>query len=199
VDNRNYDRGVLESDRSFNYGQQRDKRGDFVDDRNYNRSALESDRNYNRGVLESNRNYNRGVLESDRNYSRGILESDRGYNRGVLESDRNYGLSLDDNDRQWAALDGQQSGAGDQKTVSGDVAGGILAQSLQKTVGTDPATGRPVYGTINDPATREQAFVDAWNSSGVMPGVDTVTMLSKAGYTAAEIAKYKKDYPEAFR
>lgn len=39
-----------------------------VDNRNYNRGVLESDRNYNRGILESDRNYNRGVLESDRNY-----------------------------------------------------------------------------------------------------------------------------------
>jgi hypothetical protein len=152
-----------------------------------------------RGVYESDRNYNRGVLESDRSYNRGVLESDRGYNRGVLESDRNYDLSADDNMRQWATLDGQQSAAGGQKTVSGEVAGGMLAQSLQKTVGVDPATGKPVYGTISDPDTREKAFVDAWNASGVAPGADTLTMLSKAGYTSAEIAKIKKDYPEAFR
>ncbi|QHT63893.1 lytic transglycosylase domain-containing protein [Paenibacillus lycopersici] len=121
------------------------------------------------------------------------LNNDEAYRKAQLA------LSQDDNDRQWASLDAQLSGTADQaKAVSGDVAGNILAQSLQKVVGTDPVSGKPVYGTISDPTAREKAFIDAWNTSGVAPGADTVTMLSKAGYTAQEIANLKSKYPVAF-
>jgi hypothetical protein len=60
-------------DKSFNWEQ-------GVDKRNFDRGVLESNRGFNRGVLESDRGFDRGVLESDRNYDRGILESDRAYN-----------------------------------------------------------------------------------------------------------------------
>ncbi len=48
-----------------------------VDQRNYERDVLESDRNYDRGALESDRNYNRGVLESDRNYNLNLRQENR--------------------------------------------------------------------------------------------------------------------------
>ena len=41
-------------------------RDKYVNDRDYNRGVLESDRKYNRDVLENDRDYNRGVYESDR-------------------------------------------------------------------------------------------------------------------------------------
>ena len=76
-------------------------RDKYVNDRDYNRSVLESDRKYNRDVLENNRDYNRGVYESDRKYDRDVLENDRDYNRGVYESDRKYDRDVLENDRDY--------------------------------------------------------------------------------------------------
>ena len=76
-------------------------RDKYVNDRDYNRSVLESDRRYNRDVLENDRDYNRGVYESDRKYNRDVLENDRDYNRGVYENDRNYAQNVYDSDRNY--------------------------------------------------------------------------------------------------
>ena len=76
-------------------------RDKYVNDRDYNRSVLESDRKYNRDVLENDRDYNRGVYESDRKYDRDVLENDRDYNRGVYENDRDYAQNVYDSDRNY--------------------------------------------------------------------------------------------------
>lgn len=54
-------------------------RDKYVNDRDYNRSVLESDRKYNRDVLENERDYNRGVYESDRDYAQNVYDSNRNY------------------------------------------------------------------------------------------------------------------------
>ena len=94
VNDRDYNRSVLESDRKYN-------RDVLENDRDYNRGVYESDRKYNRDVLENNRDYNRGVYESDRKYNRDVLENDRDYNRGVYESDRKYDRDVLENDRDY--------------------------------------------------------------------------------------------------
>ena len=76
-------------------------RDKYVNDRDYNRSVLESDRKYNRDVLENDRDYNRGVYESDRKYNRDVLENDRDYNRGVYENDRDYAQNVYDSNRNY--------------------------------------------------------------------------------------------------
>ena len=76
-------------------------RDKYVNDRDYNRSVLESDRKYNRDVLENDRDYNRGVYESDRKYDRDVLENDRDYNRGVYENDRDHAQNVYDSDRNY--------------------------------------------------------------------------------------------------
>ena len=76
-------------------------RDKYVNDRDYNRSVLESDRKYNRDVLENDRDYNRGVYENDRKYDRDVLENDRDYNRGVYENDRDYAQNVYDSDRNY--------------------------------------------------------------------------------------------------
>ena len=94
VNDRDYNRSVLESDRKYN-------RDVLENDRDYNRGVYESDRKYNRDVLENDRDYNRGVYESDRKYDRDVLENDRDYNRGVYESDRKYNRDVLENDRDY--------------------------------------------------------------------------------------------------
>ena len=94
VNDRDYNRSVLESDRKYN-------RDVLENDRDYNRGVYESDRKYNRDVLENDRDYNRGVYESDRKYDRDVLENDRDYNRGVYESDRKYNRNVLENDRDY--------------------------------------------------------------------------------------------------
>ena len=94
VNDRDYNRSVLESDRKYN-------RDVLENDRDYNRGVYESDRKYNRDVLENERDYNRGVYESDRKYNRDVLENDRDYNRGVYESDRKYDRDVLENDRDY--------------------------------------------------------------------------------------------------
>ena len=94
VNDRDYNRSVLESDRRYN-------RDVLENDRDYNRGVYESDRKYNRDVLENDRDYNRGVYESDRKYDRDVLENDRNYNRGVYESDRKYNRDVLENDRDY--------------------------------------------------------------------------------------------------
>ena len=76
-------------------------RDKYVNDRDFNRSVLESDRKYNRDVLENDRDYNRGVYESERKYNRDVLENDRDYNRGVYENDRDYAQNVYDSDRNY--------------------------------------------------------------------------------------------------
>jgi hypothetical protein len=110
----------------------------------------------------------------------------------------NANTNADQGDLAWIKADNEMSQPTDTKTVSPTAAGQILSQSLSKVVGTDPLTGKPVYGTITKWDTRKEAFRNAWNTSGVAPGPDTVEMLSKAGYTADEIAKLKEAYPQAF-
>jgi hypothetical protein len=109
--------------------------------------------------------------------------------------------SQDQTDLEYIKYDDAQSQPTPGKTISGATAGDMLSSSLRKIIGVDPATGETKYGTITDPDTREKLFVDAWNASGVAPGQDTIEMLTKAGYTAAEIAKYKKNpkYAAAFQ
>ena len=94
VNDRDYNRSVLESDRKYN-------RDVLENDRDYNRGVYESDRKYNRDVLENERDYNRGVYESDRKYDRDMLENDRDYNRGVYENDRDYAQNVYDSDRNY--------------------------------------------------------------------------------------------------
>ena len=94
VNDRDYNRSVLESDRKYN-------RDVLENDRDYNRGVYESDRKYNRDVLENDRDYNRGVYESDRKYDRDVLENDRDYNRGVYENDRDYAQNVYDSDRNY--------------------------------------------------------------------------------------------------
>ena len=94
VNDRDYNRSVLESDRKYN-------RDVLENDRDYNRGVYESDRKYNRDVLENDRDYNRGVYESDRKYNRDVLENDRDYNRGMYESDRKYDRDVLENDRDY--------------------------------------------------------------------------------------------------
>ena len=94
VNDRDYNRSVLESDRKYN-------RDVLENDRDYNRGVYESDRKYNRDVLENERDYNRGVYESDRKYNRDVLENDRDYNRGVYENDRDYAQNVYDSDRNY--------------------------------------------------------------------------------------------------
>ena len=94
VNDRDYNRSVLESDRKYN-------RDVLENDRDYNRGVYESDRKYNRDVLENERDYNRGVYESDRKYDRDVLENDRDYNRGVYENDRDYAQNVYDSDRNY--------------------------------------------------------------------------------------------------
>ena len=94
VNDRDYNRSVLESDRRYN-------RDVLENDRDYNRGVYESDRKYNRDVLENDRDYNRGVYESNRKYNRDVLENDRDYNRGVYESDRKYDRDVLENDRDY--------------------------------------------------------------------------------------------------
>ena len=94
VNDRDFNRSVLESDRKYN-------RDVLENDRDYNRGVYESDRKYNRDVLENDRDYNRGVYESDRKYNRDVLENDRDYNRGVYESERKYNRDVLENDRDY--------------------------------------------------------------------------------------------------
>ena len=94
VNDRDYNRSVLESDRKYN-------RDVLENDRDYNRGVYESDRKYNRDVLENDRDYNRGVYESERKYNRDVLENDRDYNRGVYENDRDYAQNVYDSDRNY--------------------------------------------------------------------------------------------------
>ena len=94
VNDRDFNRSVLESDRKYN-------RDVLENDRDYNRGVYENDRKYNRDVLENDRDYNRGVYESDRKYNRDVLENDRDYNRGVYESDRKYDRDVLENDRDY--------------------------------------------------------------------------------------------------
>ena len=94
VNDRDYNRSVLESDRRYN-------RDVLENDRDYNRGVYESDRKYNRDVLENDRDYNRGVYESDRKYDRDVLENDRDYNRGVYENDRDHAQNVYDSDRNY--------------------------------------------------------------------------------------------------
>ena len=94
VNDRDYNRSVLESDRKYN-------RDVLENDRDYNRGVYESDRKYDRDVLENDRDYNRGVYESDRKYNRDVLENDRDYNRGVYENDRDYAQNVYDSDRNY--------------------------------------------------------------------------------------------------
>jgi hypothetical protein len=89
------------------------------------------------------------------------------------------------------------NGSGTPASISSASAGDMLSQSITKITGYDDSD-KPVYGKITDPANREKAFIDAWNTSGVSPGPDTIEMLAKAGYTTQEIATYKKNHPKAF-
>ena len=47
-----------------------------TDQRDFDRGVLESDRNFERGVLESDRNFDRGVFESDREFDQWKAEFD---------------------------------------------------------------------------------------------------------------------------
>lgn len=72
--------GDWKDERNFNYEKD-------INQRDYDRGVLESDRAYDRNVLESDRNYDRNVLESDRAYDRGVLESDRAFDEQVRQAD----------------------------------------------------------------------------------------------------------------
>lgn len=115
-------------DRNFNYGAERDKVADSQWNKQFDRGVLESDRNYNRGVLESDRNYNRGVFESDRNYNRGVLESDRSYSlsasNAALSRERfNYEKEQDKlkKDAAKAAEEGADVNAAELQVIWNDI------------------------------------------------------------------------------
>jgi hypothetical protein len=206
-----------ESDRNFDYTTGRDKVADEqwnkTFDYNAGRDKLADDR-YN---SETDYAHGRDAIadkryDSETSYSHGrdkVADAQwmKEFNNRVEQqgidnalSWANYSLSQDNNDLAWIKYDDELSnGSGSGKTVSGATAGDMLSSSLRKTVGVDPDTGMPKYGTISDPTTREKAFIDAWNASGVAPGQDTLEMLSKAGYTSKEIASFKKKYPKAFQ
>ena len=83
-DNRIERRQNMESDRNYARALGLDEYRKQIDQRDYDRGVLTSDRAYNRGVLESDRgyglqerNYQRGVLESDRNYELARQQADR--------------------------------------------------------------------------------------------------------------------------
>lgn len=124
----------------------------------------------------------------------------------AINNDRQYDLNRDASDLAWIKEDfdeSQPSGGGaETKTVTGDTAGVLLKKSVTKIIGyTADEQGYktiPKYGTTTDWETRKKAFVDAYNSSGVAPGADVITMLTKAGYTPDEISKLKEKYPDAF-
>ena len=117
LENTDYDRyrdnvADYNTNREFEYNKNKDAqaqknwqaqfdRDKYVNDRDYDRSVLESDRKYNRDVLENDRDYNRGVYESDRKYNRDVLTEDRDYNRGVYENDRDYAQKVNDSDRNY--------------------------------------------------------------------------------------------------
>ncbi|MCH5324189.1 MAG: hypothetical protein J1E39_03145 [Eubacterium sp.] len=79
------------------YGRYRDSVSDYYNNRDYNRSVYESDRSYNYkreqdALAQSNwqKEFDRGNYENDRDYNRSVYENDRNYNRNVYESDRKY-------------------------------------------------------------------------------------------------------------
>lgn len=57
TDQRDYDRGILESDRGYDYQKGRDQVGDKRYENEFNRDVIESDRNFDRAKYESDRNY----------------------------------------------------------------------------------------------------------------------------------------------
>ena len=79
--------GVLQNADQADYNRYRDEVSEWMDQRDYDRGVLESDRAYDRNVLESDRAYDRGVLESDRAYDRNVLESDRAFDEQVRQAD----------------------------------------------------------------------------------------------------------------
>ena len=76
INNRNYDRSVLESDRDYDYNAMRDAR-------DYERAVLENDRDFAEAQRLNNRNYDRDVLESDRDFAENQRLNDRNYNEDV--------------------------------------------------------------------------------------------------------------------
>lgn len=130
--------------------------------------------------------------------------------RNFEEDKRQFGLQYalqnnaqamqqDDNLRQWASLDFEQqsSGMGGGGQSIPPAAAGNYLQGLVNRTTTD-ILGKSKTTPVTDPAEREQSFLDAYNQ-GVAPGADAVEMLVRAGYTPAEIAKYKDKYKEIFQ
>lgn len=99
--------GLNSQDLAFLYGMRRDNAADARDERNFNRGVFESDRGHGfnverakRGDFESDRAYGRGVYQDDRNFNRLVSRderqdfvNDRAYDRGIFESDRSHNLN----------------------------------------------------------------------------------------------------------
>lgn len=66
AENQAYNRWADDLERR--YGFSRDEIADAKEERNFNRGVFESDRGFDRGVFESDRGFDRGVFESDRTY-----------------------------------------------------------------------------------------------------------------------------------
>lgn len=64
--------------------------GRWNDNRNYNRDVFESNRSFGYNKWNDNRNYNRDVFESNRTFGRNVFESDRTYNYNKSVDDRDY-------------------------------------------------------------------------------------------------------------
>ncbi|WP_217597295.1 hypothetical protein [Cohnella sp. GbtcB17] len=197
-----------------NYQTQRDARADSVDDRNYNRGVLESDRAFDRGVLESDRSYEyqkaRDVI-ADKNYQKTFDENVRqfGLTYGLQKAAQDHQidndaaqllLAQDDNDRQWSQLDWQMSQQPANK--SGMSANDVL--SNVKSLYTEPVytTEKDMLGNVTqkqtgeqltkDPAKREQMFLNVVDSG--LTDLETNQVLAGLGMTKQEIDQYKKKY-----
>lgn len=115
------------------------------------------------------------------------------------------GLRADASDRAWITEErlGSQGGGSTKQpeTVSTSIAGDYLGNLITEEV-EDPDTGEMVKRPIADANAREDAFTDVYNQFYLDTGISAAKLtevLARAGYTAKEIAQYKKDYPQAFQ
>ena len=88
-DERNFDRGVFESDRTHGFNVNRANRSDFVVDRAFDRGVLQDDRNFNRLLSRDQRQ----DFVNDRLYDRGVFESDRSHN--LNQQQFSHGVTMD--------------------------------------------------------------------------------------------------------
>ena len=172
----------------FDYGVGRDKVADerYTDETKYARGRdTIADQRYD---AETAYGHGRDDIADDR------YADELAYGRGrdALADTRYTDELLYGRGRDSIADQQKANGASQGSQVSPATAGSLLAQTLKKQVGVKD--GKPVYGTITQPETREQAFLDVLDSAGINTWADAVTLLTKAGYTNAEIQKYNDKY-----